>query len=232
MTDPFAVIPDQQVVRVLRRLHEAADRQTGSLLMHYLPQLPRIFTGREVRFTQAQAHGFYADKYLPLDREQAAFAYLCLRAQRAETVVEFGTSFGISTIWLAAALRDNGGGRVIGTELVPEKAEEALSNVAEAGLSEYVEVRVGDALETLVDAPRSVDFLLNDGFPMLALDVLKLMTPNIRVGGIVMTDNVGTFKANYQDYVSFVRDPDNGYLSTLLPYKSGTEYSVKVHEAS
>ena len=198
------------------------------LLLHYLPQLPRIWAGREIRFSEEQAKTFYADKYLPLDRDQAAFCYQTVRALKAETVVEFGSSYGISTIWLAAALRDNGGGRVIGTELVPEKAERALENVAAAGLSEYVEIRTGDAMQTLQSEPASIDFLLNDGFPMLALDILKLLSPRIRPGGVVITDNIGTFKANFRDYVAFVRDSSNGYVSSLLPYKAGTEYSVRI----
>ncbi|MEM6999138.1 MAG: class I SAM-dependent methyltransferase [Pseudomonadota bacterium] len=227
-TDPFSVLRDQRVVQVLKDLHDRADRQMPGLLLHYLPQMPRILTGGKVHFTEAQAHNFYADKFLPLDRDQAAFCYQTVRALRAQTVVEFGTSFGISTVWLAAALKDNGGGRLIGTELVPEKAARALEHVAAAGLSDYVEIRVGDALETLRDGPERIDFLLNDGFPMLALDILKLLTPRLSLGGVVLTDNVGTFKANYRDYLEFVRDPANGYASSLLPYKSGTEYSVRV----
>ncbi|MEM7077847.1 MAG: class I SAM-dependent methyltransferase [Pseudomonadota bacterium] len=227
-TDVFALLRDPKVSAVLQRLHNAADKQTPRLLAHYLPQLPRILTGREIPFTTAQATTFYADKYLPLDRDQAAFCYQTVRALGATTVAEFGTSFGISTIWLAAAVRDNGGGRVIGTELVPAKAEQALANVAEAGLADYVEVRVGDARTTLADGPEQIDFLLNDGFPMLALEILQLLTPRIRPGGVVLTDNVGTFKANFRDYVAHVREPANGYVSSLLPYKSGTEYSVRI----
>ena len=125
--------------------------------------------------TSSRAGGFYADKYIALEREQAAFCYLTARALRARLVVEFGTSFGVSTLWLAAAVRANGGGRVIGTELVPDKVERARAHVEEAGLSEIVEIREGDARQTLRDLPPDVDLLLNDGFPNLALEILQLV---------------------------------------------------------
>jgi predicted O-methyltransferase YrrM len=93
---------------------------------------------------------------------------------RARRVVEFGTSYGVSTLYLAAAVRDNGGGTVIGTEIEPSKAQSARAHFAEAGLENLVELREGDALETLVDCGGPVDFLLVDGFPKLARPVIEL----------------------------------------------------------
>ncbi len=116
--DPFAVLPDERVRAVLRRLHGEARRQVPGVLLHLLPHLPRVLLGRRVDAPGAEV-GYFADKYIALESDEAAFCYLTARALRARTIVEFGTSFGVSTIWLAAAVRDNGGGRVIGTELVP-----------------------------------------------------------------------------------------------------------------
>lgn len=226
--DPFDLVPDATARSVLQRLHEAAEAQTAGLLFHYLPKLPTILTGGQVHFSEDDAHGYYADKYIALEPTQAGFCYVTTRALRARTVVEFGTSFGISTIWLAAAVKANGGGRVISTEIVPEKAEKARAHVAEAGLEGIVDIRVGDARETLQNLPDKVDLLLNDGFPVLALEILQLVTPCMRPGAVAITDNVGMFKGNYREYLAWVRDPQNGFCSTLLPYKSGTEYSVRV----
>lgn len=223
----FSILEDERAARVLRRLHVEADTQTPGLILHYLPMLPRMLLGQVLHFDEAKVRGFYADKYLALEREQAAFCHLTARALRARTVVEFGTSFGISTIWLAAAVRQNGGGRVIGTELVPEKAARARQNLEEAGLSDFVEIRVGDAMETLRELPDGVDLLLNDGFPMRALDILKLVKPRMREGAVVVTDNVGMFKANYREYQRYLREPRNGFVSTSIPFRSGTEYSVR-----
>jgi predicted O-methyltransferase YrrM len=128
-------------------------------------------------------------------------------------VVEFGTSFGVSTLWLAAAVRDNGGGMVVGTELIAHKAEQARANVREAGLGDYVDIRTGNALDTLRDLDGPVDLLLNDGFPAACLDVLKLVTPALRPGAVVIADNVGAMRGDYADYVEWIRDPANGFVS-------------------
>ena len=225
--DPFTVLRDRRIRTVLERLHNEAESQTPLLLWHYLPKLPKLIAGRAIHFDQASFTGFYADKYLTLEPGQAAYCFLTLRSMKAKLAVEFGTSFGISTIWLAAAIRANGGGKVITTEIVPEKADRARQNVKEAGLIEFVEIRTGDALQTLQSLPANVDFLLNDGFPQLALDVVRLVAPRLRPGGVVMTDNVGTFQGNFREYVKYMRDPANGFDSMLLPFKSGTEFSVR-----
>ena len=86
------------------------------------------------------------------------------RSIGAQNVVNFGTSFGISTLHLAAALRDNGGGRLIGSEFEPLKAARARKNLAAANLSDLVDIREGDALETFArDLPQSIDLVLLDG---------------------------------------------------------------------
>ncbi|WP_437939494.1 O-methyltransferase [Sorangium sp. So ce341] len=224
-SDPFAVLPDGRVRAVLRRLHDDADRQVPGVLLHFLPKLPRMLLGRRVDVPGTELD--FADKYLAIGSDQGAFCYLTARALRATTIVEFGTSFGVSTLWLAAAVRDNGGGRVIGTELVPEKARRAQANLEEAGLASFAEIRVGDATETLRADLGEVDFMLNDGFPLRALDVLKLVAPALRPGAVVVTDNVGVFRADYRDYVAYVRDPRHGFASMTVPFRSGTEYSVR-----
>jgi predicted O-methyltransferase YrrM len=146
---------------------------------------------------------------------------------RATRVVEFATSVGMSTLYFAAAMRDNGGGRVIGSELVPAKVATATRNLSEAGLADYAEIREGDARRTLQDLGGSVDFALIDGWPRdeepsLACEVIKIVAPQVRVGGYVMNDNAGP------DFLEFIRDPRKGFISVTLPLKKGTELSVKV----
>jgi predicted O-methyltransferase YrrM len=226
-SDPFAVLPDRRVRAVLRRLHDEADWQLPGVLLHFLPQLPRMLFGRGVD-APGREFGYFADKYIAIERYPGAFCYLTARALRARTIVEFGTSFGVSTLWLAAAVRDNGGDRVIGTELVPEKARRAQANLEEAGLASFAEIRVGDARETLRADLGEVDFMLNDGSPLPALDVLKLVAPALRPGAVVVTDNVGIFKADYRDYVAYVRNPRHGFASMTMPFRSGAEYSVRL----
>jgi predicted O-methyltransferase YrrM len=142
---------------------------------------------------------------------------------RAHSIVEFGTSFGISAIHLAAALKDNGGGRLIGTEFEPSKVAHARKNLAAAGLSDLVEIREGDALQTLArDLPDTVDFVLLDGAKPLYGKVLSLLEPRLREGALIVADN-----ANWcPDYVARVRTPAEGYLS--VPFAGDVELSMKL----
>jgi predicted O-methyltransferase YrrM len=223
-----SVLNDPKVESVLDKLHRQADRQFGSLLWHYLPKLPGLLAGKGIAWNPSKTE-FYKDKYISIDRDQGDLLYLLGRSLNAKTIVEFGTSFGISTIYLATAVRDNGGGIVIGTEIVLEKAMQAQQNITDAGLQEYVEIRTGDALETLKNLDRPVDMLLMDGWAHLALDILKLVDPFMNKGSIILSDNVGTFKNDLKPYVEFLQNPANGYRSTTLDLKGGTEFSVKVN---
>jgi len=172
----------------------------------------------------------YADYGFSIHPQQGELIYLLCRAQRAKRVAEFATSVGMSALYFAAAVRDNGGGTVIGSELVPEKVAVARRNLMAAGLADLVNIRQGDARETLRDLGGPVDFMLVDGWPggegpSLARQVMKIVAPQIRVGGLVMNDN------GEEDYLAWVRDPANGFRSMTLPIKGGTELSVKVHSA-
>ena len=109
----------------------------------------------------------------------------------------------------------------------PKKARHARDHFAEAGVAELIELREGDALNTLKDCGGPVDFLLVDGFPEVARPNIELMAPQQRKGAMVVCDNVGHFPAALAGYLDFVRRPSNGFVSTLLPLRGGTELSVK-----
>lgn len=131
----------------------------------------------------------------------------------------------MSTIYLALAVRDNGGGLVVGTEMVASKVVRARNHIEEAGLSDFVEIREGNALDTLRVFDGPVDFLLNDGFPQYALPVLKLVAPNMRYGAIIVNHNVA-MKGDHVEYLAFVRDPSNGFVSGNIGLHG--ELSVRV----
>lgn len=171
-------------------------------------------------------HG-YADNFLNISAEFGRFLYICARARQAKRIVEFGTSFGISTIHLAVALRDGGGGHLISTELEPTKAARAHQNLAAAGVEDLVDIRVGDALETLrdgIDGP--IDLVLIDGAWSLYLPVLRLLEPHLKAGALVIAENAVDQSG---DYLSYVRDPASGYRSLPLPFEPGrgNELSVR-----
>jgi predicted O-methyltransferase YrrM len=167
------------------------------------------------------------DHPLPVSRDTGKLLYMLARSIRARTIVEFGTSFGISTLHLAAALRDNGGGRLIGSEFEPSKIKRARENLAAGGLSDLVEIREGDALQTLArDLPETIDFVLLDGAKMLYPSILALLEERLRSGALIVADNAD---AN-RDYVARVRSAANGYLS--VPFSDDVELSMRLGPAA
>ncbi len=180
----------------------------------------------------ARTNQFLSDKLVALDREKGEFCYQLCRALRARRVVEAGTSFGVSTLFLAAAVRDNvredcGTGVVIATEFEPAKAAAARANFAEAGLSEWIELREGDLRTTLVDLGSPVDFMLVDIWTPMARPALELVAPSLRAGAIVICDNTAQFRDAYRDYFDFVNDPVNRLRTMTLPFEGGLELTVR-----
>jgi predicted O-methyltransferase YrrM len=163
------------------------------------------------------------DAPLAVSRETATLLYMLTRATRARSVIEFGTSFGISTIYLAAALRDNGGGRVITTEFEPSKVARARANIAAAGHSDLVEIREGDAIETLArDLPESIDLVLLDGAKGLYPKILALLEERLRPGALVVADNADWS----EEYLARVRAPSGRYQS--VPFAADVELTMRV----
>ncbi len=212
----------------LDRLH--ADATSDRL--KFLTLLPHFAGGflRGRTFSELLTPEAMKDFYIPISREQGEFLYLTARAIGATNVVEFGTSFGISTVYLAAAVRDNGGGQVIGTEIEASKAEVAERNLKDAGLADLVDVRLGDARETLQQIPEPVDLVLLDGWKDLYLPILGLVTPRLRRGAVVLADNIFTFRKSLRPYVEAVQSGKRGFASTTLHLADGFEYSVFVGE--
>jgi predicted O-methyltransferase YrrM len=168
-------------------------------------------------------YGRLKDVPLAVSRATGALLYMLARGCGAKAIVEFGTSFGISTLHLAAALRDNGGGRLITSEFEPSKVARARHNLTAGGLIDLVEIRAGDALQTLsVDLPERIDLLLLDGAKALYPEILSLVESRLRPGAFVVADN-----ADYSpDYLARVRSPANGYMST--PFADDVELSMRL----
>lgn len=219
-------IRDAKVNAVLDRLHRRAGRQMPGVIAHMLGEAARLIVTR--RGVEAVDFGYYRDKLIPIDRKQGWLIYLMCRSLGARRTVEFGTSFGVSTLYAASAIRDNGGGVVIGSEYEPSKAEIARRNFEEAGLSDLIDLREGDAFETLTDCGGPVDFLLIDGWAKTALPILKLMAPQLRSGAIVVCDASGHPPSDKAEYARFVDAAENGFVSAHFPLYGGTEISVKV----
>jgi predicted O-methyltransferase YrrM len=168
-------------------------------------------------------YGHLKDLPLAVSRETGTLLYMLARGCRARNIVEFGTSFGISTLHLAAALRDNGGGRLITSEFEPSKVARARRNLTDGGVIDLVEIREGDALETLgKDLPEEIDLVLLDGAKALYPEILSLVESRLRPGAYVVADN-----AEYSpEYLEYVRSPANGYVST--PFAEDVELSMRL----
>lgn len=167
-----------------------------------------------------------AQIYMPISAAGGELLYNLVRAVRPTTVVEFGMSFGISTLYLAAAVRDNGAGHVITTELSKEKIASARRTFAETGLDDLITVLEGDARETLSGLDGPADFVLLDGWKDLCLPVLRLLEPQLQPGTLVVADDVDL--SNLQPYLDYVRDPQNGYQSVTFPVEDGMEISCRL----
>ena len=206
---------------LLEHLFEQADKATSpGLAALSREERDRLFHSKtEYR----NFYGLIKDLWLPVSRETGVLLYQLARSTNARHIVEFGTSFGLSTLYLAAALRDNGGGRLITSEFEPSKVAKAREHLAEGGVSDLVEIREGDALETLAsDLPESIDLLLLDGAKALYNDVLALVEPRLRPGALIVADN-----ADYSpDYLARVRSADSGYLS--VPFADDVELSMRL----
>ncbi|MFK3605669.1 methyltransferase [Pseudomonas sp. AP19] len=163
------------------------------------------------------------DLWLPVSRDTGSLLYLLARSTQAKAIVEFGTSFGLSTLFLAAALRDNGGGVLIGSEFEPSKIALAREHFIAGGVSDLIEIREGDALVTLAThLPEVVDLLLLDGAKALYGEVLNCVEKHLRPGALVVADNT-----NYcPEYLAHVRSPQNGYLS--VPFADDIELSIRL----
>ncbi|HKV00118.1 MAG TPA: O-methyltransferase [Vineibacter sp.] len=215
-TDPLAPL--------LERLFEeaaAASPMTSPAVADLSPEArSRLMRSRT---DYRDLYGRLKDFPLAVSRETGRLLYMLARGGGARTIVEFGTSFGISTLHLAAALRDNGGGHLITSEFEPSKVARARANLTAGGLIDLVEIREGDALQTLsVDLPATVDLLLLDGAKALYPDILGLVESRLRPGAVIVADN-----ADYSpDYLARVRAPANGYLST--PFGEDVELSMRI----
>lgn len=213
------------VSSLLDELFADAERADAPVMaqMHALPAGERTALLADYK----RMYGAAKDAYLPVSREAGVLLYSLARARRARTIVEFGTSFGISTIYLAAALRDAGGGQLITSELEPSKVARARDHLRRAGLLEWVEFRTGDALETLAGLTDEVDFLYLDGAKNLYRPVLGLVEHRLATGAVIVADNIDMAEL-VAPYTRYVRDPANGYASTRMVVGEGLELTVRL----
>lgn len=218
MTSTLTTAP---LAPLLDRLFKQADQATSSAMAGISREERERLMHSKTEYLDF--YGRIKDLWLPVSRETGVLLYQLARSTNARNIVEFGTSFGLSTLYLAAALRDNGGGDLIGSEFEPSKVANARQHLAEGGVDDLVEIREGDALKTLAtDLPASIDLLLLDGAKSIYGEVLDLVESHLRPGALIVADN-----ADYSpEYLARVRSPKNGYLS--VPFGEDVELSIRL----
>jgi predicted O-methyltransferase YrrM len=223
-----SLLNDPKLESLLDRLHAQSDAQVEETEA-YFARRERDGSLDYENYCDDDMHRFLSDKLVALDRDKAEFCYQLCRSLRATRVVEAGTSFGVSTLYLAAAVRDNQveNGVVIGTEHEPSKVEIARENFKKASLSEFIELREGDLRQTLQDIGGPVDFMLIDIWDV-ALPALERVSPSLRRGAIVVCDNTTVAADEYRDYFKFVNDPGNCLRTMTVPFQGGLELTVRV----
>ena len=176
----------------------------------------------------AETNAFFADKMVALEKVKAEYCYALCRAMRATRIVECGTSFGVSTLYLAAAVRDNGGGTVIATEYESEKAKIARRNFEAAGLAQFIDLREGDLKDTLKTIEGPVDFVLLDIWTEAVMPAIRNIAPHLHPGSVLIADNTIQSRRGYDAYFAYIADPGNRLRTLTLPFEGGLEMTVRV----
>jgi predicted O-methyltransferase YrrM len=216
-----STLQDPRVASALHRMFEQAEHDDETSARLQADRHPGLTATSAAELADAAA-----EMYLPISAQGGLLLYNLVRATRPETVVEFGTSFGISTLHLAAAVRDNGKGRVVTTELNRAKVDAARRTFAETGLDDLVTVLEGDARDTLAALDAPADLVLLDGWKELCLPVLRLLEPRLAPGTLVVADDIDL--PSLKPYLDHVRDLANGYQSVSFPVGDGMEISCRL----
>ncbi|KAK1840157.1 o-methyltransferase [Colletotrichum chrysophilum] len=167
--------------------------------------------------TDNQPASVALDRFVALEPDKCALVYLLLRAAGARYVLEAGTSFGVSTIWLALAVGQNAGlqnsdGIVIATE---RTSQPRLAEPESTGSGPGEMLRSG-----------FIDFLLLDIWSALALPTLKVIKTRLKPGALIVADNVVSSKDGYADLIAYLDDPRNRFKTTTAPYSGGLLVAV------
>ena len=168
------------------------------------------------------------DLLLSVGREAGTLLYLLASGAQSRRILELGTSYGYSTVWLAAAARATGG-KVMSLELRDFKIEHARQALTRAGLSTRVEFHAGDCLETLKNLPGPFDFVLLDVWKDLYLPCFELIHPKLAPGAIIAADNMllpEVVRPQAEAYRARVRAAGD-LDSVLLDIGNGVEISRK-----
>ena len=216
-----SVLGDAKLDAMLDGLHATSTAEEQDIERYFFHERTGPWNGMEPR-----DHAFMAGKLVALDRDKAEFCYMMARAIGARRIVEAGTSWGVSTLYLAAAVRDNGGGIVFGAEYEPGKVTRARANLEAADLSAFVDLREGDLVEESKRFDGPIDFVLFDIWGHVVRPVLDILLPRLRAGAVLVTD--GKRSEGYAELFEVLEDPALDFKTMNLPFRGGLEMSIKL----
>jgi len=217
-----SVLGDAKLDALLDGLHATSTAEEEDIERYFFHERTGPWNGMEPR-----DHAFMASKLVALDRDKAEFCYMMARAIGARRIVEAGTSWGVSTLYLAAAVRDNGGGVVFGAEYEPEKVKQARANFEAAGLSAFVDLREGDLVQASKRFDGPIDFVLFDIWAHVVRPVLDVLLPRLRSGAVLVTDGTGG-QHGYAQLFEVLQDRAHNFKTKTLPFRGGLEMSIKL----
>lgn len=224
-------LQNPELDRFVAELQQRSADQITGIITYFADRADRG-NAADLSALDTAANEFLADKLVALEHDKALLCHRLCLALRARRVVEVGTSYGVSTLYLAQAVRlvaeaDGGTGVVIGTENEPGKIASAEANFRRAGLETHIDLRPGDVRETLANLDAPVDLALIDIWPVMARPALELIAPKLRPGGMILIDNTENHPESYRDAFEFIEDPGNGLLTQTLPFRGGLELVIK-----
>lgn len=220
-----SLVDNSNLARLLDGLHSASDAQLGAIGEYLGDGDDRRPTGFEPSDSSDRA--FWHDKLVAIDADKARFVYQVARSMDAHHILEAGTSHGVSTLYLAAAVHDNGGGDVVTFEHEAHKADIARAHLEQVDLARYVSIEVGDIRTKLANHAGTVDLLLLDIWAPIAGQVLGLAGRHLRPGAVVIADNIDSRASLYHDLIEQLDDPELGYNTVTVPFDGGLAFAIK-----
>jgi len=164
----------------------------------------------------------FEESYLSISGAQGDHLKELIVKNNIKKIVEFGTSFGISTLFLAQGVMETGG-HIITTEILESKAKKAVANFEKAEVNDLIEVRVGDAMETLKNHNSSIDLLLLDGWKDLYLSLFRMLEPNFHADTLIYVDN-----ANFAECRAFLKIISTNSKYHLEPMFGGSVVLISI----
>jgi predicted O-methyltransferase YrrM len=198
-------------------------------IKNVIDSLAAEFEAEEAELQRTGAVMSFETAALQAGPEVGGFLNLLIRLLAARTIVEVGTSYGYTALWMGEAAR-NTGGRVIGIEYYAAKCARARELVDQAGLSGIVTVRQGDALEIVGELEGPIDMAFIDAAKPDYTTYFDALLPRLRTGGCIVADNMilpERAREEARAYQAYVRAKPS-VRSMELTIGDGLEMSVKI----